>query len=182
VAGIIATYLNYDTPPWDGSKTGKERVQEIKNFLVNDASSWDDSGKVRSIWNGATRADHKSAGANNVQPTKALNILAQYVPLAPTLDWLFLRTDFGHGVECRTDFLIPFSTATWTSGGALTYLGGTWPLNIDGESCEYKNSGDNPGRLFCGDRQYGCVDDPAENDIYSCTDGYLRQPVFTCEM
>jgi hypothetical protein len=49
VAGVIATYFNYDPAPWDASKTGKARVQAIKDFLVSDASSWDDEGKVRSI-------------------------------------------------------------------------------------------------------------------------------------
>jgi hypothetical protein len=185
VAGVIATYLNYDPPPWDGSKTGKARVQAIKEFLVNDASSWDDTGKERSIWNGATRADHQSVGANNQQPpstgpTKALNILGQYVPGAPTFDWLFLETDFGHGVECRTDFLIPFKTVPWASNGATTFPGGIWPLTMDEQSCEYRNSGDNPGKLFCGDKQIECVDDPAEEEQYTCDGGFTRQPVFTC--
>jgi hypothetical protein len=68
VAGVIATYFNYDPAPWDGSKTGKPRVQAIKEFLVSDASSWDDTGKLRTIWNGATKTDHQSAGAINQEP------------------------------------------------------------------------------------------------------------------
>ena len=66
VAGIIATYLNYDPPPWDGTKTGKARVQAIKDYIVTDASSWVrkvETGRV--IWNGATKADHASVGANS---------------------------------------------------------------------------------------------------------------------
>ncbi|KAF2176958.1 subtilisin-like protein, partial [Zopfia rhizophila CBS 207.26] len=63
VAGVISTYLNYDPPPWDGSKTGKERVQAIKDFIGTDASSWARKDE-RVIWNGAKKADHQAAGAS----------------------------------------------------------------------------------------------------------------------
>ncbi|KAF2176956.1 subtilisin-like protein [Zopfia rhizophila CBS 207.26] len=67
VAGIIATYLTYDPPPWDGSKQGKERVQAIKDYILSDKSSWvrKAGSDLRVIWNGATKDDHKSVGANS---------------------------------------------------------------------------------------------------------------------
>jgi hypothetical protein len=99
VAGVIATHLNYDPPPWDGSLTGKARVQAIKDYIQSDGSSWIRKGDIntRAIWNGATRTDHNSAGANQclaskkrqdcntsspssppaLQPTKALSIILQ---------------------------------------------------------------------------------------------------------
>ncbi|ORY03129.1 hypothetical protein BCR34DRAFT_492642 [Clohesyomyces aquaticus] len=119
------------------------------------------------------------AGGNSL-PTKALNILGQYVPGAKTFDWLFLETDYGHGVECRTDFLIPFKTVPWATDGTVTYPGGTWDLVINEQPCQYKNSGDNAGKLFCGDKEHWCMDDPAEKNEYQCPGGYTRQPVFTC--
>jgi hypothetical protein len=99
---------------------------------------------------------------------------------APTFDWLFLTTDYGKGVGCRTDFLVPFKTVPWATGDAVTYPGGTWNLDIDGEECQYKNLGDNPGMLFCHGRCITCINDPNEKNEYECGGGYRRQPVFTC--
>ncbi|KAF2691652.1 hypothetical protein K458DRAFT_398082 [Lentithecium fluviatile CBS 122367] len=66
VAGIIATYLSLDQSPWDGSKTGKDRVQAIKDHIPTDGSSWirKQGSNVRMIWKGATEADHNSVGAH----------------------------------------------------------------------------------------------------------------------
>ncbi|KAI4635690.1 uncharacterized protein J4E87_000645 [Alternaria ethzedia] len=122
-------------------------------------------------------------------PTKQLAVLGAYVPGAPTMDWLFLEADFEKGVECREDFLRPFETVPWDESGT-TYPGGTKELDleIDGEVCEYRNDGDDPGALWCGERVIGCVNDPADkdpNDVnaekgeYQCGD-YTRQPVFVC--
>lgn len=140
--------------------------------------------KIWSMKDGTTDPDDHPDGDlkkdGNATPTRALNILGQYVPGAPTFDWLFLMTNYGSGVECRTDFLIPFKTVSWAPNGAVTYPGGTWDLKVDGESCQYKNSGDNAGKLFCHDEEYTCIDDPAEKNEYQCPNNYRRQPVFTC--
>lgn len=39
VAAIIGQHMIYE--PWDTSKTGKDRVQEIKNFIRGPESSWE---------------------------------------------------------------------------------------------------------------------------------------------
>jgi hypothetical protein len=51
--------------------TGVKRVQEILKYLINDKSSWIQSGAkdpdgydLRVVWNGAKEEDHKSLGAN----------------------------------------------------------------------------------------------------------------------
>ena len=122
-------------------------------------------------------------------PTKQLAVLGSYVRGAPTMDWLFLEADFEKGVGCREDFLRPFETVPWDESGT-TYPGGTKELDleIDGEVCEYRNDGDDPGALWCGERVIGCVNDPADKDPedatsdkgnYQCGD-YTRQPVFVC--
>ncbi|KAH7131789.1 peptidase S8/S53 domain-containing protein [Dendryphion nanum] len=61
VAGVIATYLAYDTPPWDSSKQGKDRVRAIKEYIKSDASSWERKPGIRMIWNGADENAHKDA-------------------------------------------------------------------------------------------------------------------------
>jgi hypothetical protein len=64
VAGLIATYLSYDTKPWDDNKQGVERVKAIRDYLVSDQSSWERKPGIRMIWNGAGENEHKGANAN----------------------------------------------------------------------------------------------------------------------
>lgn len=187
VAGVIATYFNYDPKPWDDSKTGKQRVQAIEDFIRSDSSSWDDSGLSRTIWNGATRADHQSPGANGQSvppagPTKALSIIGEYTPEASTFDWLFFSIDYDTGAECRTDIATEPKTVPFSDTG-MTYPGGTWDVDLAGEKCEYKNSGDNPGALFCNGKEIACFDEAGDSEPdkgeYECG-GKMRQPVFIC--
>ncbi|KAF2112801.1 hypothetical protein BDV96DRAFT_649034 [Lophiotrema nucula] len=128
-------------------------------------------------------------------PTKQLAVVAAFVPGAPTMDWLFLTADYEKGVECREDFLRPVDTVPWDTSGTTAEDGSTFPggtrdldLEIDGQKCQYKNDGDDPGALWCGERIIGCKDDPADKDPndsssdkgnYQCGD-YTRQPVFVC--
>lgn len=42
--------------------------------------------------------------------------------------------------------------------------GGTFNLRLFDEDCKYNKSGDNTGKLSCGDRAIHCVDDPADKD------------------
>ena len=60
VAGVIATYLHYDPPPW-GTQTGLARAQAIKAYIQSPASSWSVFRWSRIIWNGATSANHDGA-------------------------------------------------------------------------------------------------------------------------
>ena len=62
VAGLIATYLAYDNPPW-GEAKGPNRVKAIRNYLTSDASSWARKNNYRMIWNGANDDAHKAAGS-----------------------------------------------------------------------------------------------------------------------
>ncbi|KAF2105639.1 peptidase S8/S53 domain-containing protein [Lophiotrema nucula] len=64
VAGIIATYMNYDPPPWDTekTKTGKDKVIALRDWLQTDDTSWV-RGEQRMIWNGADENAHKNAKA-----------------------------------------------------------------------------------------------------------------------
>lgn len=62
--------MAYDKVPWDDSKTGKARVQEIKDFIQKDESSRKHTGDIRSIWNGATKDAHSSVGANGLGATQ----------------------------------------------------------------------------------------------------------------
>ena len=128
-------------------------------------------------------------------PTKALDIVADYPPLSSLqdiyvgrVDWQFFATDYGKKVDCRTDPVYREERTFDATSQALNYPGGTFSLKLFDEDCEYKNSGDNVGALFCGGRTITCVDDPADtnpSDInadkgnYQCGD-VLREPVFTC--
>lgn len=62
MAGIIATYINYDPPPWQVTELNKNRVTEIRKFISSPASSWKriDSG-VNMVWNGADEDAHRAA-------------------------------------------------------------------------------------------------------------------------
>ncbi|KAF2105862.1 peptidase S8/S53 domain-containing protein [Lophiotrema nucula] len=62
VAGLIATYMNYDPPPWGQVEMGRERVEKIKEFLKKDETSWERNTGERIIWNGADKAAHDSVG------------------------------------------------------------------------------------------------------------------------
>ncbi len=111
------------------------------------------------------------------------------------MDWLFLTAALSKGVDCRTDYLRPVATVPWDRSGKTaedgsTFPGGTWDLDLitDGQKCQYKDDGHDPGVLVCGDRVISCFDDPADKDPnnsnsdkgnYKCG-AYTRQPLFTC--
>lgn len=56
--------------PWDQTKTGKDRVFEIKRYIRSSASSYvrltgqNEQYPINVIWNGATLNNHRDAGAN----------------------------------------------------------------------------------------------------------------------
>ena len=133
-------------------------------------------------------------------PTKALGILADSMNIPDLQDlyewnkinWNFFATDYGQTVGCRWD------PVRWdalvvdrTKRDVLWYPGGEYPLELFGKQCTYENSGDNVGKLFCGDQAIECFWDPAnqynpesnvaiENGNYSCRENWTHQPVFTC--
>ncbi|KAF2125230.1 subtilisin-like protein [Dothidotthia symphoricarpi CBS 119687] len=98
VAGLIATYMAYDTIPWDDSKKGIERVQAIMSFVQSDASSVirNTETKLRIIWNGATIEDHKDAQSEGSSPlpykpgTCVVSVILTqelYSPVSQTYGW-----------------------------------------------------------------------------------------------
>jgi hypothetical protein len=120
-------------------------------------------------------------------PTKALSIGTEWVTGAPTLDWQFFATDYGKKVECRSDWALR-ETRKIAPKGSTMHRGGSFNLKLFDQNCQYKNSGDNTGKLYCGDKTIDCVDDPAYKDPssptadkgnYKCGNRW-RQPVFTC--
>jgi hypothetical protein len=208
VAGVIATYLNYDPPPWDGSKKGKERVQAIKDYIRSDKSSWvhKAGSDLNVIWNGATKEDHKSVGANQenppspqpsppapAPPTKAISIILQnYIDeVANTNSWLFFTTSIGVSVLCRSEKDAISQVPTADDPAMVDnspWPTGTFPLRLDGMDCEYKNDGTNPGALWCKGRDgpIGCKEDDlrwskkgkeCDSGLWSIT----QHPVAFCE-
>jgi hypothetical protein len=66
VAGVIATYMAYDTPPWkeegQGEPEGIERVKAIRKYITGtDSSSPRGDDAINMIWNGADEDAHKVA-------------------------------------------------------------------------------------------------------------------------
>jgi hypothetical protein len=108
------------------------------------------------------------------EPTKALNVMTDH--LVQPLDW----QDPVRVVERPRD---PGETAR-------PYPGGEFSLELFGEVCTYRNSGDNVGKLFCGNRAIECFWDPPTKDPargenidennYTCKEGWTRQTIFTC--
>ena len=76
--------------------------------------------------------------------------------------WRFYAADYGKAVHCDDeDIDVPHPYAPEHSLDGNKFPGGTWKLKMWDEDCEYKNSGDNLGMLFCGARQIRCFDDPS---------------------
>ncbi|KAH7083730.1 hypothetical protein FB567DRAFT_529797 [Paraphoma chrysanthemicola] len=135
-------------------------------------------------------------------PTKALTIISdqhtkpKYSEISDAFKiyWNFFTTDYGKPVGCRND-PVHWETRPLASSfapGTRYYPGGEFPLVLFGENCKYMNSGDNVGKLFCGDneRAIDCFWDPPEKDPnfpgkiefnkYECKKEWTRQTVFTC--
>lgn len=214
VAGIIATYLSYDTDKRDWKdKTGVERVKEIRKYIQSDQSSWvrDKTNGIRLIWNGATKEDHNIAGdGDDSDPetpssppppspppekpkTKALSIILQNeINVGNVNKWLFFITDRGVSPLCKAekDALKAFDAK---DGSTLVdeapWPGGEYKLKIDGlGDCEYKNSGSDPGALWCSGKAISCREEDmkakGEGGTKACATGDLliqQHPIAYCE-
>jgi hypothetical protein len=134
-----------------------------------------------------------------VKQNKLLAVLADWYKDPESLEdyskvnWLFFATDVGTDVECRQDPLTSREDTVDVLGDEdhTFYPGGTFDLEMPGFDgvCQYKNDGDDTGRLFCPGQEITCVDDPrdtnpsdpnAEKGDYECGDK-RRDPVFICE-
>jgi hypothetical protein len=132
-------------------------------------------------------------------PTRALGILTEiqiYPPFLQTqvdmdkMYWLFFATDYGKPIECRDNPALTYFMRYDHTKKQLWYPGGEFPLVLFGERCTYRNSGDNVGKLFCGDKAIECFWDPREKDpaiasrsggSYPCPNSnFARQTIFTC--
>jgi hypothetical protein len=144
-----------------------------------------------------TKPEPKPEPPKPKEPTKALTIVADYMTFytpgsfgqVNKIFWRFFGTDYGKAVDCRND-------PAWTQERRVTfntgwvYPGGTFPLDLFGEKCTYRNSGDNVGKLFCGDKAIECFWDPVSKDpaksgnhervTYACDKDWQREKIFTC--
>lgn len=181
VAGLIATYLSYETKPWDDTKTGVERVKAIRDYLTSEKSSWvrdrdDPNSGIRVIWNGADAAAHgdddddgddespddsvppPSSPAPPPKPSrknKALSIIYQnYIDdISNENTWLFFNSDYGESSECRLDTQAMKTVPADGNVDNPPWPAGTYEMGnlIDSSSCDYLNDGTNPGSLWCQD-------------------------------
>lgn len=133
------------------------------------------------------------------EPTKSLGILAEYMTGLTSLNdlanfnrvyWNFFATDYGEKVGCRQDPIRSDMRDVDRSKQDVVYPGGEFPLELFGEKCTYKNSGDNVGKLFCGDKAIECLWDPdnkslgspeeIKNMYFPCRENRERHYVFYC--
>lgn len=125
--------------------------------------------------------------------TKALGIVVDTPLLSGRNYWKFFGTNYGTPVGCRDDPIRTDERAP--RHGELVYEeralpGGEFALDLFGENCTYKNSGDNMGKLFCGDawRTIDCYWDPYDGypvykgGMYWCefATKVLRRTMMTC--
>jgi hypothetical protein len=83
--------------------------------------------------------------------------------------WHFYTTKVGHAIECRenTDVVQELtsqgpsnpSLSSKVNSEDLLWPAGIYRLNIEGEDCDYKCDGTNPGRLFCPKKEISCKED-----------------------
>ncbi|KAF1962964.1 hypothetical protein CC80DRAFT_434319 [Byssothecium circinans] len=96
--------------------------------------------------------------------------------------WRFFTTKIGHAVGCdQKSELVNEITPEGPSDPKLPsdvdsknmpWPGGDFKLKIGGQECHYKNNGQNPGRLFCPDREISCTEDSAKSRGSEKCDGY----------
>ncbi|KAH9882337.1 hypothetical protein J1614_000573 [Plenodomus biglobosus] len=93
--------------------------------------------------------------------------------------WSFYTTSVGKAVgscgETDGEKLTPQGGTSTSLPSSVDVENPPWPageykLNIEGESCEYKCDGTNPGRLFCPKKEIGCREDMAKSKL----DGVLQ--------
>jgi hypothetical protein len=111
---------------------------------------------------------------------------------ALTNSWLIFGINHGQSAVCWDP---ESAKAQKVTGGDHTTIDNPpWPggegdmeiKDLDGMDCQYKNRGLNPGRLWCGERQFECKEDngKAEGRIatQSCAKGHvMHHPVVYCE-
>jgi hypothetical protein len=122
------------------------------------------------------------------RPTKALFIKSeQWRGSAASMfdmylaQWKFYAQDITQPeLQCRTDDpLYSTSFGVDLSSDAQWYPGGDFPLDLFGENCSYKNSGDNEGKLWCGERAIDCVWVTPDQE-YECDEGVFRRNQLSC--
>ena len=129
------------------------------------------------------------------QPSRALGVVVDFKD--PTLgkqtelEWHFMDLSYGEKADCKPGVKTvktppgPINTEpNFLYRPAGLSFGGTVSLDLNGRKCEYKNSGGNEGKLFCGDRTIDCKVDPGVKvplkiGEYPCR-GVLRTPMYTC--
>ncbi|KAH8730501.1 peptidase S8/S53 domain-containing protein [Phaeosphaeriaceae sp. PMI808] len=201
VCGLIATYMAYDTIPWDEKKTNKGRVTEIRNYLRSDKSSVARGSDpiVRTIWNGVPKSDYDQVVISALKPSKGWflsiamvsNVNSHSGGADVSRAWKFYTAKVGKPVgSCgETDGQEISAQSNDKPAGNSDidnppWPGGSFKLNIEGEACEYKCDGTNPGRLFCPAKQISCWEDSMKSKkegTLKCGDRTLFHPVVYCD-
>jgi hypothetical protein len=200
VGGLIATYMAYNTIPWDETKTKKDRVTEIRNYLQSDKSSVvrGSESDIRTIWNGVSKSDYDNVVVSAILPSKGWSLsIALVSSVSPHLGgadtdhvWRFYTTKVGKAVGSCGE----------TEGQAIgaesndkpinpdiynpPWVGGTYKLNIEGEACEYKCDGTNPGRLYCPKKEITRKEDSLKakkEGSLKCGNAQFFHPVVYCD-
>ncbi|KAI4710425.1 hypothetical protein J4E89_004880 [Alternaria sp. Ai002NY15] len=84
-------------------------------------------------------------------------------------EWKFYTTSVGKAVgscgETDGKEIVADTDETPRPGSdsKAPFPGGIFKLDIEGEACTYKCDGNNPGRLFCPQREIACREDSKKN-------------------
>lgn len=173
----VITWSDSDSPPEGGQRNP-------------DGNKW--SEITYDIWNETPREQPAPPS-----PTKSLSIVMDFISnvngfpdLAEVgkLHWFFFQTNYGTGVDCRTDMAATFDQVVDITQSGPFYPTGNFGMALFGEDCEYQSGANSPGKLVCSGKDIQCIDDPADKNPsdpnadkgnYSCGDK-TRQPVFLC--
>ncbi len=97
--------------------------------------------------------------------------------------WRFFTTQAGQAVGCDQDSelvneITPQGPNDPKLPSNVDLANVPWPvgdfmLRIGRQDCHYRNNGQEPGRLFCPDREISCTEDSAKSrSSDKCADGY----------
>lgn len=109
-------------------------------------------------------------------------------------DWIFYETRGGDEGTCGKNNAAEIHRQNLSAAGDFHVVDnpplpiGEFDLTWYGESCQYKNDGNSPGGLWCGDKKYDCLEangkGGGEQATQNCSPGQKpvdSHPVVTCQ-